>query len=85
MEEVGIVEARNNFSALVERAEKGENVIITRHGKPVVKMVAVELEDEEERRKRARGAVEAIWEMRKEVKPLGDVTIKDLINEGRKY
>jgi len=85
MEEVGILEARNNFSALVERAEKGENVIITRHGKPVVKMVAVELEDEEERRKRAREAVEAIWEMRKEVKPLGDVTIKDLINEGRKY
>jgi len=85
MEEVGILEARNNFSALVERAEKGENVIITRHGKPVVKMVAVELEDEEERRERAREAVEAIWEMRKEVKPLGDVTIKDLINEGRKY
>ncbi|WP_306118479.1 MULTISPECIES: type II toxin-antitoxin system prevent-host-death family antitoxin [unclassified Roseitalea] len=85
MEEVGILEARNNFSALVERAEKGENVIITRHGKPVVKMVAVELENEEERRRRAREAVEAIWEMRKEVKPLGDITIKDLINEGRKY
>ncbi|MEQ8401786.1 MAG: type II toxin-antitoxin system prevent-host-death family antitoxin [Roseitalea porphyridii] len=85
MEQVGILEARNKFSALVERAEKGENVIITRHGKPVVKMVAVELEDEEERRRRAREAVEAIWEMRKEVKPLGDITIKDLINEGRKY
>jgi len=85
MDEFGILDARNKFSALVERAEKGENVIITRHGKPVVKMVAVELEDEEERRRRAREAVEAIWEMRKEVKPLGDITIKDLIDEGRKY
>lgn len=85
MDEVGILDARNNFSSLVERAEKGEEVIITRHGRPVAKLVAAEPENEEERRKRAREAVEAIWEMRKQVKPLGDITIKDLINEGRRY
>ena len=48
-------------------------------------MVAVEPEDEEERRRRAREAIKAIREMRKEVKPLGDITIKELIEEGRKY
>lgn len=85
MDEIGILDARNNLSALVERVEKGDEVIITRHGKPVVKMVAVEPEDEEERRRRAREAIKAIREMRKEVKPLGDITIKDLINEGRRY
>lgn len=85
MDEIGILDARNNLSALVERVEKGEEVIITRHGKPVVKMVAVEPADEEERRRRAREAIKAIREMRKEVKPLGDITIKELIEEGRRY
>ena len=85
MDEIGILEARNNFSALVERAENGEDVVITRHGKPVAKLVAAEPEDDETRRKRAREAIEAIWEMRKQVKPLGDITIKELIEEGRKY
>ena len=85
MDEIGILDARNNLSALVERVENGEDVVITHHGKPVVKMVAVEPEDEEERRRRAREAIKAIREMRKEVKPLGDITIKELIEEGRKY
>ena len=85
MDEFGILDARNNFSALVERAEKGEDVIITRHGRRVAKLVAVEPENEEARRQRAREAVNAIWEMRKQVKPLGDITIKELINEGRRY
>jgi prevent-host-death family protein len=35
----GVVEARNNFSALLDRVEQGEAVIITRRGVPVARLV----------------------------------------------
>ena len=37
-----IVEAKNNLSALVDRALAGEDVTITRHGRPVVRLVPAE-------------------------------------------
>jgi prevent-host-death family protein len=41
MQRTGIYEAKNNFSALIEQVEKGEEVRITRHGKEVVRMLPV--------------------------------------------
>lgn len=37
--EVGVFEARNRFSELIEAAERGEEVVVLRRGKPVVRMV----------------------------------------------
>jgi prevent-host-death family protein len=39
MARYSIVEAKNKFSSLVEAAEAGEEVVITRHGKPVMQFV----------------------------------------------
>ncbi|HEY2257619.1 MAG TPA: type II toxin-antitoxin system prevent-host-death family antitoxin [Variovorax sp.] len=39
MHSLGISEAKNNFSALIDLVEKGEEVRITRHGKEVVRML----------------------------------------------
>jgi len=36
-----VAEAKNNLSELIDRALKGEGVVITRHGKPVVEFKAV--------------------------------------------
>lgn len=36
-----VVDARNNLSDLIARAEQGEEVVITRHGRPVVELKAV--------------------------------------------
>jgi prevent-host-death family protein len=33
-----VVEAKNQLSELIDRALKGEGVVITRHGKPVVEL-----------------------------------------------
>jgi prevent-host-death family protein len=33
-----VVEAKNNLSELIDRALKGEDVVITRHGQPVVEL-----------------------------------------------
>ena len=41
MAEVGILEAKTQFSALVAKAERGEETVITRHGKPVARLSAV--------------------------------------------
>ena len=39
MREVGTLEARNSLSALIEQVEKGEEITITRHGRPVARLV----------------------------------------------
>jgi len=38
--EVGSFEAKNKLSALLDRAERGEEIVITRRGRPVAKLVA---------------------------------------------
>ncbi|MCR5855638.1 type II toxin-antitoxin system Phd/YefM family antitoxin [Mesorhizobium sp. J428] len=83
MPEAGILEARNSFSALIERVEKGEEITITRHGKAVAKIVPTDPPRDVEK---ARAAVAAIREMRKKVKPDPDgLTIRDYIEMGRRY
>lgn len=39
MLEIGAFEAKNTFGALLDRVEHGEEIIITRHGKPVARLV----------------------------------------------
>jgi prevent-host-death family protein len=38
---VGLFEAKTHFSELVARAEAGEEVVITRHNRPVARLVPV--------------------------------------------
>lgn len=43
MTQVGILEAKTRFSALVDQVEAGgEAVIITRHGRPVARLLAAD-------------------------------------------
>ena len=39
MVEVGAFEAKNTLGALLDRVQSGEEVLITRHGKPVARLV----------------------------------------------
>jgi prevent-host-death family protein len=41
MPSYSVAEAKDNLSALIDRALAGEEVIVTRHGKPVVRLDAV--------------------------------------------
>ena len=80
MREVGVVEARKAFGKLLDRVEKGEGVVITRHGKRVARLVPdVPTRDVD----KARRAAEETIEMRKGV-TLGGLRIRDPINEGRR-
>ncbi len=46
---VNIHEAKTQLSKLIERAERGEEVVIARAGKPVVKLTALEPEQPKSR------------------------------------
>jgi prevent-host-death family protein len=39
--QVGIYDAKSRLSELVKRAKQGEEVILSRHGRPVVKLIAL--------------------------------------------
>ena len=39
MREVGAFEAKNTLGTLLDLVQQGEEVVITRHGKPVARMV----------------------------------------------
>lgn len=39
MQVIGAVEARNTFGALLDRVERGEEIVITRHGKSVARLI----------------------------------------------
>ena len=39
MESIGLFEAKTHLSELIARAERGEEVVITRHNKPVARLV----------------------------------------------
>jgi prevent-host-death family protein len=43
MAEVGMHEAKTHLSQLVERALAGEDIIVTRRGKPAVRLAPVEM------------------------------------------
>jgi prevent-host-death family protein len=42
MKSVGIFDAKTHLSSLVDEVEKGGEIVITRHGKPVAKLVRAE-------------------------------------------
>jgi len=48
MDIVGAFEAKTHLAALLERVEHGETITITRHGKPVAKLVPIEQRDPEQ-------------------------------------
>jgi prevent-host-death family protein len=79
MPEVDAFEAKKKLSALLDAVERGEEVTITRGGKPVARLVRPAATFN---RAKARAAAARIRKRLKGV-TLGGLAIKDLINEGR--
>jgi prevent-host-death family protein len=77
--EVGAFEAKNRLGALLDQVERGEEIVITRRGKPVAKLVPAGSDLD---RAKARRAVAGLLEASRGV-TLGGLRITDLIREGR--
>lgn len=85
MKHVGIFEAKTHLSTLVDEVAKGGEVVITRHGKPVAKLVRVRPELTEEQIARRRKAIAGLRGIasRLKINPTHE-EIKSWIDEGRK-
>jgi len=79
MKEVGAFEAKNRLGTLLDWVEQGEEVVISRRGKAIAKLVP---NRPRIGREEARAAAQAIRAMSKGV-TLDGLKLKDLINEGR--
>jgi prevent-host-death family protein len=79
MIEIDASQADTDLSLLLDKVEQGEEVVITRHGRPVARLVATEaarqaeLDDIVERFRAARQGVR-----------LDGLSIKDMVGEGRR-
>jgi prevent-host-death family protein len=83
--EFGVADAKARFSELLARAESGETIIIRRHGRPIAKLVpALKRATTPEERLKSWEAWEAYRDAHNIT--LGpDLTVKQLIEEGRRY
>ena len=77
---VGLAEAKNKLSELIERVARGEEITITRHAEAIARLVPAKRPSREEARK----AIEGIRALR--AKNPASLTVKEILalkNEGR--
>lgn len=83
MDTVNLFDAKNRLSALVDRVEAGQEVIITRRGKPVARLVPLAAQGE-----RGRKAVEKLRALRQTIATRGEAfswdELKAYRDEGRR-
>ena len=80
MTQIGIFEAKNRLSELIERAARGEEIVITRRGKSVARLMPPAVDDAQAQ---AHALAERIRRSRAQHALGPDVTMRDLIEEGR--
>jgi prevent-host-death family protein len=80
MDTVGAFDAKTNFSALLERVERGEQIVITRRGKPVARLMPIATA----RKVKVSDAMAKLRKLRKGA-TLGSLPWKELRDAGRKY
>ena len=78
MPEIGAFEAKTHLSRLLERVERGERFVITRHGKPVAELVPLLRRDAEQTRR----TIGSLRRMR-EVLARRGVSLDELVEEGQ--
>ena len=79
MPEVGAFEAKTHLPRLLERVRKGERFVITKHGSPVAELIPFRKRDPE----KIRAAIDDLKAFQ-ESHSLGGLSVRELIEEGRK-
>ena len=80
MESIGASEAKTHLAQLLDRVARGESLTITRHGKPVARLVPVAGD-----RDRAREAAARIVERRRHLKLTPLAELMATIHEGHRH
>lgn len=80
MGKVGAYEAKTHLPQILERVSKGEHITITKHGTPVAKLIPTEPKE----KKDIQAVIAAIRAYR-DRHPLKDLSIPEMIREGRRH
>jgi prevent-host-death family protein len=87
MRHVALSEAKDHLSEFVAAAEAGQEITITRHGKPAARLVAVDAQPDV-RNAAKRAAIMRLTEIRAELRARGmTATVEEMIswkNEGQR-
>jgi len=79
--EVQASEAKTHLPQLLDEVERGETIVITRHGWPIARIVP----ETSQRQQEIDNAIDDITELSKQSRKLTVEEILSLIREGRKY
>jgi prevent-host-death family protein len=80
MKTVGAFDAKTHLNQLLQKVSQGETIRITRRGVPIAKLVPADFGERQD----PRALAQEIREARKGAN-LGKTTIRELINEGRRF
>ena len=80
MRSVGTFEAKTHFSALLEQVAQGEEITITRHGKPIARIVPVGAVGDG----RLERTVARLKSFRRGRRLGDELSVKSLLDEGRR-
>ncbi len=81
MRQIQASEAKVHLAQLLDEVERGETLIITRHGRPIARLVP----EEDRRQNEIDGALAGIRKLRERT---GKITLRELLSardEGRKF
>ena len=81
MESVGAYTAKTHLPRLLDRIARGESLTITRHGRPVARLVPVQHADGERARQAARRIIERRGRLQRA--PLAE--LMDSLHEGHRF
>ncbi len=90
MPEVGAYDAKTHLPQLLERTQKGEHFVITKHGRPVAELVPVSRTDGDT----VRRTIKNIRSFRETLRKRGvqmqgllkkDETLRDLAHQGHRF
>ena len=81
MESVGAYEAKTHLPQLLDRVARGEEILITRHGRPIARLVPETASPPTD----IRAVIAEIKELRKGQCLGKGLTIRQLIEEGRRF
>jgi prevent-host-death family protein len=81
MTTIGAYEAKTHLAQLLARVARGESILITKNGQPVAQLVPPDAGDKPE----AREAMRRMRELRKGVVLGADLSLRELVEEGRRF
>jgi prevent-host-death family protein len=80
MSEIGAFEAKTHLPRLLERVQKGERFVITKHGHPVAELIPFRERDSG----KIRAAIDDLKAFQ-QAHSLGGLSVREMIEEGRRY